>query len=205
APKDPADRRKNTVYVGREGKELTAGFRIYLSDEGYDGAGWGPGDKPSLEGPGVTYEGKLADGTPLSAGEVVKRFSRPMGASPPPLTVDEWYALVNAKDNDPALTPDTAPARRDASWEMFRGMEYSVLGAFKTPEARAKVPLQKEMEGGGDPTTAYMVAYLSRKFGPVYVFRAKMPTFPNTFAGTKVMPDGQVKYWSVVSVASAPS
>src|SRR5262249_37414864 len=104
-----------------------------------------------------------------------------------------------------ALTPATAPARPDAQRELFRGINYTVLGAFKTPAARAKLPLQKEMEGGGDPTTAYMAAYLSRKFGPVYVFRAKMPTFPNTFAGTKVMADGQVKYWSVVSVASPPS
>jgi hypothetical protein len=205
APKNPADRAKNTVYVGRQGKELMAGFRIYLSDEGYDGAGWGPGAVPSPDGPGVTYEGKLADGTVLSAEEVVKRFSRPMGAAPPPLTVDQWYGLVDAKDNDPALTPATAPARPDPKWEMFRGMRYSVVGAFKTPEQQAKLPLQKEMEGGGDPTTAYMVAYLSRKFGPIYVFRAKMPTFPNTFAGTKIMPDGQIKYWSVVSVASAPS
>jgi hypothetical protein len=61
------------------------------------------------------------------------------------------------------------------------------------------------MEGGGDPTTEYMVNYLSRHFGPVYVFRAKLPTFPDTFAGTKVMTEGQVTYWSVVTVASAPS
>lgn len=204
-PKNPADRAKNTVYVGREGKELMAGFRIYLSDEGYDGAGWGPWDVPSSDGPGISYEGKLADGTKLSAAEVDKQFSRPMGAAPPPLTVNQWYDLINAKDNDPALKPDTAPARPDALWEMFRGMRYNVVGAFKTREVQMKMPLQKEMEGGGDPTTAYMCAYLSRKFGPLYVFRAKMPTFPNTFAGTKIMPDGQVKYWSVVTVASPPS
>jgi hypothetical protein len=205
APKNSAERAKNTVYVGREGKVLMAGFRMYLSDLGYDGAGWGPADKPSGEGPGITYEGKLANGSLLSADEVAKQFGRPMGSAPPPLTVDQWYALVTAKDNDPALHPDTAPARPDAKWEMFRGMRYTVVGAFKTPEVRAKMPLQKEMEGGGDPTTAYIVAYLSRKFGPVYVFRAKMPTFPDTYAGTKIMPDGQVKYWSVVSVASPPS
>jgi hypothetical protein len=205
APKKPADHARNTVYVGREGKELMAGFRIYLSDQGFDGAGWGPADVPSSDGPGVTYEGKLAKGTKLSAEEVDKRFSRPMGSAPPPLTVDQWYALINAKDNDPALKPDTAPARPNGSWEMFRGIRYNVVGAFKTREVQMKMPLQKEMEGGGDPTTAYMVAYLSRKFGPVYVLHAKMPTFPNTFAKTKLMPGGQVKYWSVVSVASPPS
>jgi len=84
-------------------------------------------------------------------------------------------------------------------------MKYTVAGAFMPPEERAKIKIASEMEGGGDPTTAYMITYLSRKFGPVYVFRAKMPTFPDTFAGTKIMPDGQVKYWSVCTMASAPS
>ncbi len=49
------------------------------------------------------------------------------------------------------------------------------------------------------------MAYLSRKFGPVYVFRAKMPTYPDTYAGAETMEDGEVKYWSVVTAASAPS
>jgi hypothetical protein len=69
-PGNPVDHPKNTVYVGRDGKIVVACFRIYVSDRGYDGAGWGPGDRPSMEGPGITYEGKLADGTLLSAAEV---------------------------------------------------------------------------------------------------------------------------------------
>jgi len=73
------------------------------------------------------------------------------------------------------------------------------------PEDRAKIPVATVMEGGGDPTTEYMIDFLSRKFGPGYVFRAKLPTFPDTFAGTKIMPGGQVAYWSAVTVASAPS
>ena len=204
-PANPADRPKNTVYVGRDEKEVQAGFRIYVSDEGYDGAGWGPADAPSLEGPPLIYEGKLADGARLSGEEVVKRFGRPMGSAPPPLTVEEWYRLVDSKQNDPQLTPATAPARRHPEFELFWGMKYTLLGAFMKPEERAKIKLQSEMEGGGDPTTSYMVNYLSRKFGPVYVFRGKLPTFPDTFARTKVMPEGQVVYWSVVTVASAPS
>jgi hypothetical protein len=66
------------------------------------------------------------------------------------------------------------------------------------------------MEGGGDPTTQYMLVYLSRKFGPVYVMRGKMPTFPNTYAGKSgrglaIMPDAQTQYWSLVSCEAAPS
>jgi hypothetical protein len=205
APKSRVDRPKNTVYVGRDEKQILCGFRIYVSDEGYDGAGLAPGDSPSTEGPAFTYEGTLADGTRLSAEDVVRRFARPMGLAPPPMNPEQWYALVNAKDNDPRLDPATAPARRDPQWEIFWGMQYTVAGAFMPPEERAKIKLQTEMEGGGDPTTVYMVTYLSRKFAPVYVFRAKMPTFPDTYPRTKIMPDGQVKYWSVATVASAPS
>ena len=124
-----------------------------------------------------------------------------MGSTPPPLALDEWYKLVDAGDNDPRLTPATAPARADSQFEIFHGLKYTVLGAFMTPEARSKIKVATEMEAGGDPTTQYMVNFLSRKFGPVYVFRAKLPTFP----GTKVMPEGQVTYWSVVTVASPPS
>ena len=40
-PAHPAELPKNTIYVGRGEKELMAGFRIYVSDKGYDGAGWG--------------------------------------------------------------------------------------------------------------------------------------------------------------------
>jgi hypothetical protein len=204
-PANSADRAKNTVYVGRDEKEVQAGFRIYVSDKGYDGAGWGPADGPSYEGSAISYEGKLADGTNLSAAEVDKRFGRPFGSMPPPVSIDQWYKLIDSKQNDPHLSPATAPARREGQFELFWGMRYTLLGAFMKPEERAKIPVATEMEGGGDPTTEYMVNFLSRKFGPVYVFRAKAPTFPNTYDGAKIMPEGQVAYWSVVTVASAPS
>jgi len=51
---------------------------------------------------------------------------------------------------------------------------------------------------------------LSRRFGPVYVMRGKMPTFPNTYAGAggkglEVMPEAQTQYWSLVSCEAMPS
>ncbi len=205
APKNPSTHPKNTIYVGRDGKMLTSGFRIYVSDKGYDGAGWGPAENASLEGPGITVEGKLADGTKLSGEEVVKQWSRPMGYAPPPISADQWYKLVNSKDNDPSLNPASAPARPDSQFELFRGMKRAIEGPFMTPEQEAKIPVAKSMEGGGDPTTAYMINYLSRKFGPVYVFRGKMPTFPNTYDNAKTMTDGQVQYWSVATLATLTS
>jgi hypothetical protein len=108
-PANPTDRPKNTIYAGKDAREVQAGFRIYVSDKGYDGAGWGPAETPSFAGPGVTYEGKLADGTRLSGQEVVKQWGRPMGSAPPLLTADEWYKLVDSKVDDPQLTPATEP------------------------------------------------------------------------------------------------
>ena len=204
-PKNRAERAKNTVYSGKEEREIQCVFRIYMSDEGYDGAGWGPASSPSTKGFPLICEARLADGTKLSGEEVANRFATPLGPVPRTMDVEAWYALINSKDNDPALDPASAPARRDSRWENYYGTQYTVIGAFMPSEERAKIMLPTEMEGGGDPTTVYMVSYTSRMFGPVYVFRAKMPTFPDTYAGVKAMPDGLVQYWSVATVGSAPS
>src|SRR6266536_1061442 len=194
-----------TMRVGTEESEIQLMYRIYLSDEGYDGAGWGPADGPFTDGRGYTLEGTLADGTPLTEKQVVERFGRPLEDLPPQVDAKMWFGLVEAKDNDPRLDAGSAPARIDSPWENFYGMKYTVVGAFKGPEARATMGVQQKMEAGGDPTTAYMVIFTSRTFGPVYVFQAKMPTFPDTYAATKVMPGGQVQYWSNTTVGSGPS
>jgi hypothetical protein len=204
-PANPGNRPANTLYVGIDGAETELMYRIYVSDEGWDGAGWGPADSPSAEGPGYTVEGMLDDGTPLSGEQVVERFSRPQIDLPPQMTADMWYGLVNATDNDPRLSPESAPALPGSRWENFYGMKYSVAGLFKGPEARKAIPAQRSMQAGGDPTTVYMLNFIAQAFGPVYVFRAKMPAFPGTYAGTKTMPGGQVQYWSVTTVGAGPS
>jgi hypothetical protein len=210
APADRSKGKKNTLYVGRKGGEVEAVTRIYLADQGYDGAGWGPATSPLTGTTFPTYEATLADGTKLSARQVVKQLARPIHATKPSFTVNQWEGLLHARDNDPALHPATAPARKPPRWEKFWTLRYSVVGAFKAPAARAKIPYAGAMEGGGDPTTQYMLIYLSRQFGPVYVMRGKMPTFPNTYAGKDgkglaIMPDAQTQYWSLVSCEAAPS
>jgi hypothetical protein len=209
-PADKARRGTNTLFVGRSGGNLMFINRAYLADQGSDGAGWGPSDTP---GPGAglpTYSGTLADGTTLSSAEVVEQFGRPMPAPKPPVTAEQWEQIVHAKGNDPALNPATAPARPDPRWEKYWNIQYSILGSFKAPEERAKIPYAGPIDGGGDPETQYMFVQLSRKFGPVYVVRGKMPTFPNTYAGAggrglEVMPAAQTQYWSLVSAEAMPS
>ena len=210
APADASERGANSLYVGREGGELMFVNRTYLSDQGSDGAGWGPAASPDPGAGLPTYEGTLADGTRLSAEEVVEQFGRSMPAPKPPVTAEQWEVLVRAKDNDPALDPATAPAREEPEWEKYWNIKYSILGSFKTPEERVKIPYAGAIDGGGDPETEYMLVQLSRKFGPVYVMRGKMPTFPNTYAGAggkglDVMPAAQTQYWSIVSCEAMPS
>jgi hypothetical protein len=44
APKNRAERAKNTLYAGSQQREIQAVIRIYVTDEGYDGAGLAPAD-----------------------------------------------------------------------------------------------------------------------------------------------------------------
>jgi hypothetical protein len=211
SPADPTQRAQNTLYTGKGGGELMFVNRAYLSDQGSDGAGWGPASSPAPGSGLPTYTGTLADGTKLSAAEVVRQFGRPLtAATKQPVTAEQWEMLLHAKDNDPTLNPASTPARPEPRWEKYWNMRYSILGAFKTPEERAKIPYAGAIDGGGDPETLYMLVQLSRKFGPVYVMRGKMPTFPNTYAGTRgrgleVMPAAQTQYWSLISCEAMPS
>ena len=208
-PEDTRRRARNALYVGREGKDIQGVIRIYLPDQDQDGTGWGP-PHSSFGGQGFpVYEGTLADGTKLSAEEVVRQWGKPfVGETEQPLTVDQWVQLVNAKDNDPTLTPRTAPARNPPEWEKFTTIRYGVIGVFKSPEDRAKIPFGGPVEGGGEGP--YLVTYLSRHYGPVYVMQGKMPTFPDTYAGkdgrgASTMQEAQTQYWSLVSCESVPS
>ena len=53
---------------------------------------------------------------------------------------------------------------------------------------------------GENADNKYVYAYLSREWGQVVMFRAKVPTTPKTFAGEATMPPpGQLRYWSMCS------
>jgi len=211
APKDSKDRKPNTLYAGADGGELQMVMRIYLSDQGSDGAGWGPWASGSSQRGLPTLDGTLADGTRLVGEAAAAAFGRPTkGATAQPFTAKQWEALVTARTNDPALDPATAPARKVPRWEKYWSIPYSILGAFKTPEEQAKIPFAGATDAGADTDTQYMIVQLSRKFGPVFVTRGKLPSFPDTYAGAagqglEVMPEAQTQYFSIVSAEAAPS
>ena len=211
APAAAADRAPNTLYAGASGGSLQLVVRIYVSDQGSDGAGWGPWASSSAPDGLPELELTRADGSRLAGNSVAAAIGEPIpGNTAPPLTAAQWTALVNSPDNDPALEPATAPARKDGKWQKYWNLQYSLLGSFKPPEEQAKLPYAGPMDAGGDPYTNYMIVQLSRKFGPVFVTRGKLPSFPDTYAGAAetglaTTPQTEVQYFSIVSCEAAPS
>jgi hypothetical protein len=114
-----------------------------------------------------------------------------------------------ARRDDPALRPESAPARNPPVMERYVNNAYSFVGVFKSKEARAKIPHKIETGFGGDPVTLYMFSWVSRAFGPVLVLRGKMPKFPNTFLGKgkglETMTDWESRYWSLIICEAPPS
>lgn len=210
-PTDVAQRAPNTLYAGAAGGVLQGVLRIYLPDIGWDGPGWAVNDASSAQTGFPKLSGELADGTMLDHAEVIKTFARPFeGALSVPLTDAQWIATVNSPKNDPSLDPATAPARPHGEWEKYWTFGYSIMGAFMTPEERAKLKWQAAIDGGGDPNTQYLLVHLNRQFGPVYVLRGRKPSFPDTYADENgvalaVKPESQLEYFSIVSGEAAPS
>lgn len=209
APGDVHERATNTLYVGRNGNTIQCVIRIYLADVDKDGTGWGSANGPDTERGLPNYDAELGDGTKLTTEQVVSQFAKPIvGETDKPMTTDQWVNMVQAHVDDPSVTPETTPARNPPRWEKFWTIGYSVAGVFESPEDRAKIPFAGAMEGGGEGP--YLVTYLSRKYGPVYVMRGKMPTFPDTYSGMNgkgapKMTAAQTQYWSMVSCESVPS
>jgi hypothetical protein len=201
APTDPADRESNTMYAG-VGAQIQVVYRVYQPDQGYLGDA----------GVGLPwYTATLADGTELSADEVRERFNRPLlqGVAPG-MPVEQWRALCNAPDNDPQLKPETTPAREPALLERYFNNKYNLVGIFKPPEVRAQIPHDVATGFGGDPETLFMLAFVSRRFGPVLVIRGRMPLFPDNYYGDDgngldVMTDWECRYMSLIVSEAPPS
>ncbi len=210
APAREADRAPNTLYAGADGYVQMV-YRVYLPDVDRDGSG-------DVGLP--RYEAELAAGHELpglpgklrlDAQEVRAHLNRPMtGGVASGMTLAEWRALVTAPDNDPELAPESTPARNPPVIERYFNNTYTFIGVFKSAAARAKLPSAVETGFGGDPMTLFMMAFVSRAFGPVLVLRGRMPRFPDTFMGAdgkalETMTDWESRYWSLIISEAPPS
>ena len=197
----PGARLPNTLYCD-PAKPLEMVYRTYLPDAGRDGSG--DVGLPS-------YEATLADGTALVGHEVCDELGSPVeGSTAPGLSAEMWHKLLADPGNDPGLEPATTPARNPPVFERYYNTAYSLVGVFKSAEARKKLAADAATGFGGDPLTIFLMSFISRKFGPVYVMRGKMPKFPDTYLGADgeglaTMPQDEVRYWSLIMSESPPS
>jgi hypothetical protein len=195
------ERLSNTLYCDPT-KPLEMVYRTYLPDAGRDGSG-------DVGLPG--YEVTLADGTTLVGHEVCDQLGSPIeGSTAAGIGADMWQNLLAAPGNDPALEPATTPARNPPVFERYYNTAYSFMGIFKGADDRAKIEVDASTGFGGDPLTIFLMSFISRKFGSVYVLRGKMPKFPDTYLGSggrglETMPEDEVRYWSVIMSEAPPS
>jgi hypothetical protein len=196
-PSDPAQRRANTLYLGADGSGALV-YRVVLPDIGLDGAAGVklPVAKAILPGSGKKLKRKrLCEQliSPLTQG------------TPPGVSLAQWLSLrslpyANLPLNDPA----TMPAHDPSVWEKFWNGTYSFAGLFFPPAVRATFPTGN-LDFGANADTTFLTSFVNRQFGPVYVLRGKMPTFPDTYLGAKTMEASQVRYWSISQNDAPPS
>lgn len=179
APAHPAP---NTIYAGamHEGEPNPGGFvlyRVYVPDDPADPTGGAGLPDVSLDVAGATT-------VPFAQ-------CRSGGGLPSP-GVNQLVAGMNYPA---ALTPPVAAPSdtNPPTWQKFYG--YSSVAGTVSPSAANLAP-----GGGGflsNVDNEYIAAGIERKFGDLVVFRALMPTFPDTRAGAPPWAPRQVRYWSI--------
>jgi hypothetical protein len=183
----PASRAPNTVYARPQlGQPIELAYRVYEPDRGLDLTG----------GTGLpTATVVLADGTAIegeAACQTVNDPDRSITVQTVPAAT--WRAATACRANHPAFDP--------VRWERFFNLDYSTLSVpADCTDAGYEVRHQEEPESRGglysNRDSAYVYSHLSRGFGPLLVVRGKLPVFPRTRAGQRVMADAQVRFWSL--------
>jgi hypothetical protein len=190
-PADPGARSPNTLYAHPDaGKPIELLYRVYEPDRGLDLAG-GTG----LPHPELVH----ADGTVSRDDAACQEINDPDRSIPVQTTpAPEWQAAVRT----PGCDPDTNPAYNPTRWERFFSLDYASLAVISdcTEQGRAaRRGMAVQPKGGlySNRDNAYVYAHLSRRFGPLLVVRAKLPTVPATYDGEKTMGSGQLRFWSL--------
>lgn len=178
----PANPAPNTIYAGQmhEGEQNTTGsvlYRVYVPDDRSDPTGGVGLPTVAVEGPGAGVQGQSCT--------IVNQL--------PDTGVNK---LFRDSSYPSALTPPVASASttNPPTWGKFFG--YGSVVGEASPSLAALAP-----GGGGfysNIDNQYIGTPLSHKYGNVVVFRAVMPTFPDTVAGQPAwMTAQQVRYWSI--------
>jgi hypothetical protein len=190
-PGDSADRRPNTIYARPQGgAAIELAYRVYEPDRGLGLTGGTGLPKPSLV---------LADGTALAGKAACARANDPNREITLDTTPESQWDL---RHTAPGCDPQTNPAYGPPRWERFFTYLYAALSVLTdcTPagrEARHAVTPAPEVANYANKDSAYVYAHLSRQFGEVVVLRGRLPRFPKTRDGQRVMRRGQLRFWSL--------
>jgi hypothetical protein len=194
----PAIREPNTLYTAsadgsRTGHMFTLIYRVYRPDAAHDGDITGGTGLPSV------------------------RYDAPSGAAlrfpgcPYPEVPSNGLnqTTANAGGSNSGGGSVEHPGFDPPVWHKFQNIVRSVSqgatenGYWGTTFSDALKPVADAVPRGGfadNPDNNYVFALLSHGYGQIAVFRAKMPTTPDTHPDAPVMPGGtQLRYWSMCS------
>ena len=190
-PADRTERAPNTIYARPAGgAAIEVAYRVYEPDRGLDLTGGTGLPRASVV---------LADGTSLHGEAACARINDPDRE----ITLDttpegQWDIRHTAPGCDPATNPAYAPPR----WERFFTLAYAALSVITDctalgRETRLGATPPPEVANYANKDSAYVYSHLSRKFGPLVVLEGRLPRFPQTRDGQRVMPGGQLRFWSM--------
>lgn len=196
----PTVREPNTVYTSNaDGSKRGTGFvliyRVYRPDATYDARGDITG---GVGLPDVTYN--LADG---SSAFVSHCPYQELPANP----VNGMVA--NAGQPQSGSNSLMYPGFNPPVWHKFQNFARSLSqgatenGYTGTTFSDAVKPAADALPPGGfldNTDNNYIFTLLSHGYGPIAVFRGALPSTPDTFPNTEVMPPPtQLRYWSICS------
>lgn len=171
-----------------EGPQQQLQYRIYVRDKGTDETGNGGLPEPVLTMP----DGRVLRGVDACA---QLRTAQPLVADLAALALprQDLQRLIDESKrkfgpNGPASNP---PTWSKTSQETSRFALYT--GDFKVePDVR-----RRDGAFYANLDNQYVRAFINRKFGEVWVMRAKAPTTPKTYNGDARWSDaGELRYWS---------
>jgi hypothetical protein len=192
-PAEGLPREQNTLYARPSGDApIELVYRVYEPNHGLRLAGGGGLPKPRL---------RLSDGTVLRDRAVCAAVNDPNREITVLTTPESQWAIAT---HAPGCDPETAPAVDPPRWKRFFNLDYARAGfalgcSEQAEQAHRQIP--HEDRGGfySNGDIRYLYAPLNRRYGPLLVVRAKMPTFPRTYRGARRMGGGQVRFWSLCS------
>jgi len=167
-------------------------YRVYRVDKRYAASGDIQGGEPL---PAVTVNVPGAGSQPLQ--------TCPQ-EPPPPVPVNQQIADTSIGYPEIFGIPGTNPP----TWHKFYNAPESLTVGVTENQITGDAigdgltPVTSSTGSGGfleNPDNKYIFADLSSGFGPVAVVHGRLPTFPHTFQGQRIMGTGQLRYWSMCS------